>query len=96
MEYVITVVSGTVLTTVTGIFIATIKSGLKIFHSLQTSQRALIKDRIVQAHDYFMKKGEIPKPSFETLEEMFIEYEKLGGNGYIFRMMDDLRRLPIK
>ena len=89
------VVLMTVVTTMTGVFIVTVRANWKIFKSLKSAQKALIKDRIVQAHDFFCQKGAIGKYSFDALEEMNREYVNLGGNGFIKKLMDDLRKLPI-
>ena len=68
----------------------------KEFSVLQKSQRLMIKDRLVSAHDYFCTKGSIGKYSLETLEELYGEYGELGGNGFIKTMMNDIRELMVK
>ncbi len=93
---VLSVILTTILTSCTGAFILYARRMLARFTAIGTVQRLLVKDRIVQAHDYFVGKGSIGKYSLATLEELFGEYERLGGNGFVHGLMEEIRELPIK
>lgn len=93
---ILSVILSTVLTSCTGAFVVYARKVLSRFAVIGTVQRLLVKDRIVQAHDYFVGKGSIGKYSIATLEELFAEYEKLGGNGFVHGLMEEIRELPIK
>lgn len=99
---IVTVILTTLLTAAVGAFVGilrryakTIQQTIQDFECLKTSQRAMIRDRIVQAHDYFCNKGTIGKYSLATLEDLFREYVQLGGNSFVAGMMDDIRALPV-
>ena len=59
---------------------------------LLTSKR----DRINQAHDYYTKKKFIGAHSLFIVEELFAAYQKLGGNSFIIRQMEDIRELEVR
>ena len=86
----------TILTSCTGAFVVYARKVLSRFAAIGTVQRLLVKDRIVQAHDYFSGKGSIGKYSLATLEELFTEYQKMGGNGFVRGLMEEIRELPIQ
>ena len=64
------------------------------FRAMKEAIKDLIGDRITQAHGFFMERGNISKHSFASLEDMFRQYEKLGGNGFICHLMEEIRELP--
>ena len=92
---IITIICTTFITATVTSFIAVIKGNVKHYKTLQASQMVLIKDRIVQAHDYFCGRGCIGKYSLSTLEELFIMYKQLGGNSFIENLMIEIRKLEI-
>lgn len=55
---------------------------------------SIIRDRINQAHSYYMSIGRIERHALFILEDMFKVYEtKLGGNSFVKDLMADLRKL---
>ena len=76
--------------------IKSVKDVWAAFSTLQEAQRAALRDRIVQAHDYFSEKGCIGKYSLSSLEDMFRCYTELGGNEFVHSLMEEIRKLPIK
>lgn len=93
---IVNIIWSAVITAVTTAFIKTLKNTVKEFKTIERSQRIMMKDRLVSAHDYFCSKGNIGKYSLETLEELYSEYAELGGNGFIKSMMNDIRNLAVK
>lgn len=98
MDYmiVINVILTGILTTLTSAAIAVIRKSMNEYKCVKSSQRLLIKDRIVEAHDYFCGKGNIGKYSRSILDELYEQYCSMGGNGFVESLMDDIRELPIK
>ena len=46
--------------------------------------QALLRDRILQMHDYYSRKGRpIPQREVESAEQMYRAYKRLGGNGFL-------------
>lgn len=96
LTQVITIICSAVVTAATTAFLAAIKSNFRHFKALQSAQKTLIKDRIVQAHDYFCGKGSIGKYSLATIEELYQVYKDLGGNSFVESLMHEIRELEIK
>jgi hypothetical protein len=45
----------------------------------------------------YIKRGYVTKDEFENLHDyLFVPYKKLGGNGTAEKVMDDVKRLPMK
>lgn len=63
---------------------------------VRKSLLANTRDRINQAHDYYMKKGYIGAHSLFIIEELYVSYKELGGNSFIDRQMEDIRELEVK
>lgn len=88
------------LTAIVGIFFRYISKCLKDIKSshmaLREGQRDSLRYQIVQAHDYFSEKGCIGKYSLDCIEAMYESYHKLGGNGFIKSIMEEIHELPIK
>lgn len=96
----VTVVITAILTAVTAGLVAYIKrivTGLKnTFVTLQESQRAMIRDILVQKHDYFVEKGSISKFYLSSVESLYKNYKALGGNSFVESLMEEIREIPIK
>ena len=62
---------------------------------LEASLLASTRDRINQAHDYYLKKGFIGTHSLFIVEELYSSYTALGGNSFITHQMEDIRELKL-
>lgn len=58
--------------------------------------RAILRDKIIQSGTYFIELGEIPFVVKENLDNMFIAYHKLGGNGAVTEIHEQLKELPTR
>lgn len=55
----------------------------------------LLRVQLIEYHDKYMKLGEIPSYAYENFEEMYEAYHKLGGNGMITKMKEEIERLHL-
>ena len=85
-----------VLTIAPVALLKSLRTTRKTYGTMQEAQRSLIKARIVQTHDSSCEKGYIGKYTLETAEDLFEQYTALGGNSFIVKMMEEIRKLPIK
>ena len=67
---------------------------IKNQNAVQDGVRALLRDRIIQAHNHYSEKGYIPVYGMENVLAMYNAYHELGGNGTVTKLVDDLRELP--
>lgn len=64
--------------------------------ALKMGMQALLRDRIFQAYNKFIDQEYIPIYAMESLQLMYDQYRKLGGNGTATKLMEELKRLPTK
>lgn len=55
----------------------------------------LLRVQLIEYHDKYMKLGEIPSYAYENFEEMYEAYHKLGGNGMITKMKEEIEELHL-
>ena len=57
----------------------------------------LAHDRIIQLGMVYVTRGYITQDEYENLNDyLYQPYEKMGGNGSAKRVMEEVRKLPIK
>lgn len=58
--------------------------------------RYLLKDRMLQACDYWRERGFCPTENREVLADMFNIYSKLGGNSFMHDKISSVMALPVR
>lgn len=59
--------------------------------------RGLAHDRICELGSRFLKQGYVSKDQYENLHDyLFIPYHDLGDDGTVEKIIEDVKRLPIK
>ena len=57
----------------------------------------LAHDRIIHLGMVYVDRGYIPQDEYENLNDyLYTPYEKMGGNGSAKRVMEEVRKLPIR
>lgn len=56
--------------------------------------QALLRDKIVQSYYESMEKGYCPIYKFESINLMYQEYHRLGGNSFVTQLVNELKELP--
>ena len=92
LSYLIPTILGGILGFVSTKFNKNRKKDLAIEQGVQ----ALLRNEIIRRYREFESKGEISILDKENLEEMFVQYQNLGGNGTVKKMMEDLLNLKTK
>lgn len=64
--------------------------------AIELGVQALLRNEIIRRYREFESKGEISILDQENLDEMFVQYQNLGGNGTVKKMMNDLYELKTK
>lgn len=86
----------TILGGIVGFISAKLKKNKKKDKAIEEGVQALLRNEIIRRYREFESKGEISILDQENLEEMFIQYQNLGGNGTVKKMMNDLYELKTK
>ena len=55
----------------------------------------LLRVQLIEYHDKYMSLGSIPSYAYENFEEMYEAYHKLGGNGMITKMKEEIEELHL-
>ena len=55
----------------------------------------LLRVQLIEYHDRYMKLGSIPSYAYENFQEMYEAYHKLGGNGMITKMKEEIEELHL-
>ena len=56
----------------------------------------LLRVQLIEYHDKYMRLGEIPSYAYENFNEMYDAYHKLGGNGMVTKMKEEIEELHLK
>ena len=56
----------------------------------------LLRVQMIEYHDKYMRLGEIPSYAYENFNEMYDAYHKLGGNGMVTKMKQEIEELHLK
>ena len=62
--------------------------------ALQAGVQALLRDRIIQAHNHYMGKEYIPVYGMDNVLKLYGAYHELGGNGSVTKLVEALKELP--
>lgn len=56
----------------------------------------LLRVQLIEYHDRYMAKGDIPSYAYQNFVEMYQTYHQLGGNGMITKMYEEIQELHLK
>lgn len=96
LESIITYITTTLIGVAIGFLGTKLKKNKKKDLAIEQGVQALLRNEIIRRYREFESKGEISILDQENLDEMFIQYQNLGGNGTVKKMMNDLYELKTK
>lgn len=67
---------------------------IKEQQSIKDGVQALLRDRLIQSYNHYMKQRYCPIYARESMSEMAKQYYNLGGNGIIPSLMERIMSLP--
>lgn len=72
------------------------KSQKDVNKKMKSALLASTRDRINQAHYYYMRKDFIGAHSLYIIEQLYESYKELGGNSFISDQMKDIHSLEVR
>ena len=96
LQIILNYIIPTILGAIFGIIGTKLRKNKKKDLAIEQGVQALLRNEIIRRYREFESKGEISILDKENLEEMFVQYKNLGGNGTVKKMMDDLLELKTK
>lgn len=85
-----------ILGTVIGFLTTRLKNHNKKDKAIEDGLVALLRNELIRRYREYETKGEMSILDKENIEDMFEQYEKLGGNGTVKQMYTELLNLPTK
>ena len=86
----------TSLGAIIGFLISNFKRNRTKEKAIEEGVQALLRNELVRRYREYEIKGELSILDKENIEEMFKQYENLGGNGTVKQLMTELMHLPTK
>lgn len=86
----------TLLGGVLGVLSTKFKKDRKKEKAIEEGVQALLRNELIRRYREYETKGELSILDKENIEEMFTQYENLGGNGTVKQLMTELLQLPTK
>lgn len=56
----------------------------------------LLRLKLIEYHSEYVRKGNIPSYAYENFNDMYNTYHKLGGNGMVTKMREEIEELHLK
>lgn len=85
-----------VLTTLMGYIVWLLKKQKKDRDANSKGTMLLLRVQLIEYHDKYTILGSIPSYAYENFCEMYEAYHKLGGNGMITKMKEEIDELHLK
>ncbi len=85
-----------ILTALMGYIVWLLKNQKKDRDANSKGTMLLLRVQLIEYHDRYMAKGDIPSYAYENFMEMYDAYHALGGNGMITKMKREIEELHLK
>lgn len=95
MQYIVEICT-VVLPVILGYIVWLLKNQKKDRSANSKGTMLLLRVQLINYHDKYMKKGEIPTYAYQNFCEMYDAYHALGGNGMVTKMYEDIKDLHFK
>lgn len=56
----------------------------------------LLRVQLIEYHEKWTERGYITKHGLENFIEMYDAYHSLGGNGMVTKLLEEIKKLPIR
>lgn len=91
-----TIVLPIIVTALMGYVVWLLKNQKKDRDANSKGTMLLLRVQLIEYHDKYMKKGDIPSYAYENFCEMYNAYHRLGGNGMVTKMYNEIQELHLK
>lgn len=79
-----------------GVMIKVVHSWLKRQKMIEKGVLSMLHDRLYQACQYYLGRGEIDLAGLKNVESLYNAYHALGGNGTGTELYERVKDLPLK
>lgn len=85
-----------VLTALMGYIVWLLKNQKKDRSANSKGTMLLLRVQLIHYHDKYTALGEIPSYAYQNFIDMYEAYHKLGGNGMVTKMKEEIDELHLK
>lgn len=86
----------TLLPTLMGYIVWLLKRQKKDRDANSKGTMLLLRVQLIEYHDKYMRRKEIPSYAYSNFCEMYNAYHSLGGNGMVTKMYNEIEELHLK
>lgn len=85
-----------ILTSILGYVVWLLKEQKKDRDANSKGTMLLLRVQLIEYHDKYVALGEIPSYAYDNFVEMYEAYHKLGGNGMVTKMYNEIQSLHLR
>ena len=85
-----------VITPVLGYIVWLLKNQKKDRDANSQGTMLLLRVQMIEYHSKWMERGYVTRHGLENFIEMYDAYHTLGGNGMVTKMLEEIKKLPIR
>lgn len=67
----------------------------KRWNATESGVQALLRNEIIKSYNHYMERGFLPIHERDNINNLYKQYQNLGGNGTVPRLMEELEDLPV-
>lgn len=64
--------------------------------AIKNGLRALLREKIIEICDRCIDRGYVHIHNLESIDDLYIQYHELGGNGMVTKLVEDARKLQLR
>lgn len=64
--------------------------------AIKNGLRALLREKIIEICDRCIDRGYVHIHNLESIDDLYIQYHELGGNGMVTKLVEDTKKLPLR
>lgn len=64
--------------------------------AIKNGLRALLREKIIEICDRCIDRGYVHIHNLESIDDLYIQYHELGGNGMVTKLVEDTKKLQLR
>ena len=96
MQKIIVDICAIIMPTLLGYVVWLLKNQKKDRDANSKGTMLLLRVQLIEYHEKWTERGYITKHWLENFIEMYDAYHSLGGNGMVTKLLEEIKKLPIR
>lgn len=96
MQKIIVDICAIIMPTLLGYVVWLLKNQKKDRDANSKGTMLLLRVQLIEYHEKWTERGYITKHGAENFIEMYDAYHSLGGNGMVTKLLEEIKKLPIR